>query len=171
MNKLDTAVKSSFAEMVAGRVVVLDATAARIWAAWAVKQFLSYQAAYPDDLSGHYDYQLFRSTEEPLDGQQVYLGIGTDLPWVHLHARRPAWTNAVGGEQICALQLWTVVYGQLVVQVVASHSPTPGIPMRTAATKLSALWPVADGGVRPGTNGLLGEKEVVELTKLKPLLT
>jgi|GEM_PF-5663614 len=170
MNDLDTAVKPSFAEMVIGNTVHLERIEARIWATRVVKQFLSYQASYPDDLSSPDEYRLFYSTRKPLDGQQVYLGIGTSLPWVHLHGRRALWATTNGGERKCVLQLWTAVYGQLVVQIVAPQSASLRIPMRAVDGKMSVLWPIADSHVQPGGRGRLSKDEVAELTMLQPLL-
>lgn len=111
MNELDWAIKSDFAELCAGRALTLDSDRIALWSSWVVKQFFSYSAAYPDDYSRPMDYRAFYASRTPLPGMHVYIGLGADLPWPHIHLQRPMFVAPAlrvdAADRRVGLQLWT----------------------------------------------------------------
>jgi hypothetical protein len=175
MADLDTAIKSEFAELVVGTAVTLFSDSIARWAAWATKQFLSYQAAYPDDLSRPDDFHTFFRTRKPLPETHIYLGVTADVPWPHLHSRRPLWGSLPSSEvqtieRWVILQIWTAVYGHLVIQVVQRQDPRIHVPLRPAGWSLAKIHPDAAPSVVTRDLRSLTVASIGTLTKIETLL-
>ncbi len=170
MNDIDSAIKAEFAELVLGRPIVLAQEGIDRWARWITKIFLSYQTAYPDPLARPEDYTSFKATLSPLPGTQIYLTLGVDLPWPHLHTRRLMMASDPFDRttQAPAMQVWTAIYGQLVVQVIHDLGLVP-VPIREDDPSRVRLWPDPPARVDHGSLSQLNLEGVAELSKLGPL--
>lgn len=173
MKDLDCAVKREFAQLACGSTTVLDGRRTAAWASWVTKQALSYQTAYPEDLSDPGMYTRFYRTREPLPLSFVQVGVCESvMPWVHLHARRPMWlTDALGGQRRCGLQVWLAVYGQLVIRVVLTHEPAVVQLMAPDDRRLARLHPSPSDEVDLGSLPEITSEDVSELSKLAGVLT
>jgi len=172
MNSIDSAIKDEFAQLVNGSPIVLDGPAIARWAAWATKQALSYQAAYPEDLSDPGDYTRFYGLQEPLPHSFIHLGRSSaPLPWVHFHARRPMWlTELFGEERRCGLQVWIAVYGHLVVRVILVHEEQAVSLVMADDGRLVRLHPDPATEVDLGALPPMDERHVAEVSKLSAVI-
>jgi hypothetical protein len=173
MNDLDTAIKAEFADLCRGTPVMLDTGGIEQWRRWIVKQYLSYLGAYPEDYSRPADYQAFYGTREPLPGMQVYLGLGADLPWPHIHGQRPLFLSPLfstdPAERRLGLQLWTAGYGQLAIQVVHVYDPQFDARRRPDSQPVVRLWPDPPDALDLSRPLRLDTDGFAKLTKHRPL--
>jgi hypothetical protein len=89
MNDFDHGVKAQFATPCSGSPAELDQDAIGRWAGWAVKQYFSYQCAYPEDLSRPEDFHWFYEHRRPLAGMQVLPGTERRLAVAALSCASP----------------------------------------------------------------------------------
>lgn len=173
MNDLDSAIKAEFRDLCRGIPVTLEADAIERWTQWIVKQYFSYQAAYPDDYSRPADYHAFFDLRRPLPGMQVYVGLGRGLAWPHIHGQRPLFVSPLfsvdSAEKQLGLQVWTAGYGQLAIQVVHVNDPQITIRTRPETQPVARLWPDPEGPVELERLERLDEFGFARLTMHQPL--